>query len=1369
MDAANAVSAYRDSARQYSSLHDVTKDNENIPDYLPFPGGTFKNLAEVKRSEAKKFIAIKNQYLDDINRLKSLSNRLIGRVYDEDISDFYLKISGELAYIDTQYASLLSFRDTRYHLHFLVSYIESFLSQKSALSSVSRDRLCALLHECLSGINHCVQGSSSRLQSAFIRLNVAQNIKRRINQIHHNVLEYAIKLFLVKERASSNINYGLGNEVHWYNALYNVACYRFGLESIIDSEATLGDDPSIIDRFERALLVLMPERDFIKQFSDELYQKLISVLEKNNKQEWLTRSVSASELSIEIINDIDDEFFQPINMQLDSNEENKLDLWTIIESDDADYFYFSNSYERFQVWLINTLFSPTVTVVTSIVDSKVPHLVIGSMDCFYFWVFESANHLEQGMACHFDWDNHHTLSMAHLKNANFHAFSEKVCFNLLAHSIQYTTKIGDFLGFFLNKSAVTRWRKISKINPNLENALLEKLSSMIRSDGIVQELNEELKKNLVLYRDQHGKYFFVSLFCLALDIGQHDVAGCLLRAECCRYLIHYIGHRCRELVCAFIVNDDYRCFELLLHYIGFNVNSIDEQGCTALMLAARLGKIKFLEQLLLKIGINVNQKNKHGRNALMEAAENNHMDCLCALLACPNIRVNDYNDYGSTALILATNSDRVDCLIKLLAHGKIKVNQRDCDGWTALSIAVAKGYNDCLKALLSHKRIKLDAFPVPHTKMIPPGSTNLMVSARYGNADCLQTLLDYDARNINLQNKVGCTALMMAALGGDECCATVLLKHPNINIEKVNFNGQAVITLVANKNLNQRPWHYYRQCLEAAKNGNIDLLSESLDFSQSLVNARDEQGSTPMMLAAKNGHVDCLKLLLAQQGINSDLQDKKGCTALMLAANYNHRNCLEVMLAHGKVRIKNNAGQSALIMAAGNNHLDCLTLLLADQKVDINDSDHNGLSALMCAASFGYIDCLNALLDHRKIRVNQRSKIGQSALMLAAKNGFVCCLKALLSHKNIKTNLLDCSGRSSLMMATKNNHKSCVQLLLEYDPELINLQSKTGMTALMEAALENNGHCATMLLEHPDINIEKVNLQGETAFNLVSGSALRQPPWQFFQKCLEAASAGDEELLAEQINFSRALIHVRDNNGQTPLMRAARNGHLNCLVFLLQQKGINPDMQSNAGNTALIFSVQYSRIECLKKLLAYDKIDVNAQNEEGWTALTLAVYNQQTYCIKMLLAHNKVEVNFITRSGVTALMIAARKGHTECLMALLTKRKIKVDLRSHSSWTALMQSARYGHEDCVRALLEHDGIRINMQNGYGYTALMLAVVGGHAGCVSLLLQKPNIKADTKNFRGQTALELATTAGHQRCFQLLSDHNAQYKPSKTFFS
>ena len=147
--------------------------------------------------------------------------------------------------------------------------------------------------------------------------------------------------------------------MHWYNALYNIACDRFGLEPLIDPRATLGNDTEIIGRLEHILPSLMPEFEILHKFTEVFYQDLVFALKKRNKEGWLTQAVSSTELTGEIIDGIKEDFITPINLRFKTKNANKLDIWTIIKPRNDGSYEFSQSRDRLQVWLIDHFLNST--------------------------------------------------------------------------------------------------------------------------------------------------------------------------------------------------------------------------------------------------------------------------------------------------------------------------------------------------------------------------------------------------------------------------------------------------------------------------------------------------------------------------------------------------------------------------------------------------------------------------------------------------------------------------------------------------------------------------------------------------------------------------------------------------------------------------------------------------------------------------------------------------------------------------------------------------------------------------------------------------------------------------------------------------
>jgi ankyrin repeat protein len=97
------------------------------------------------------------------------------------------------------------------------------------------------------------------------------------------------------------------------------------------------------------------------------------------------------------------------------------------------------------------------------------------------------------------------------------------------------------------------------------------------------------------------------------------------------------------------------------------------------------------------------------------------------------------------------------------------------------------------------------------------------------------------------------------------------------------------------------------------------------------VNAKDQDGFTPLMWAAFKGDVDTVKVLL-NSGADADLKDNKGWTATMFAASQSRTEALEALLtkkpdlnavnqegqnALGIARLKNQAGAVVALKDAG--------------------------------------------------------------------------------------------------------------------------------------------------------------------------------------------------------------------------------------------------------------------------------------------------------------------------------------------------------------------------------------------------------------------------------------------------------------------
>jgi uncharacterized protein len=148
----------------------------------------------------------------------------------------------------------------------------------------------------------------------------------------------------------------------------------------------------------------------------------------------------------------------------------------------------------------------------------------------------------------------------------------------------------------------------------------------------------------------------------------------------------------------------------------------------------------------------------------------------------------------------------------------------------------------------------------------------LVLAAREKSDKVGAALLANPKTDIEIQDKAGENAMMMAALQGD-----------------LNFVNQLI---AKDAEVNKKGWaplHY------AAANGHDDIVKVLLDHS-AYVDAGSPNGTTPLMMAARGGHVSTVKLLL-DNGADLTVKNQIGLTALDFAKTYKEPDVVEGLTA----------------------------------------------------------------------------------------------------------------------------------------------------------------------------------------------------------------------------------------------------------------------------------------------------------------------------------------------------------------------------------------------------------------------------------------------------------------------------------------
>ncbi|XP_052462249.1 ankyrin repeat domain-containing protein 50-like [Carassius gibelio] len=249
------------------------------------------------------------------------------------------------------------------------------------------------------------------------------------------------------------------------------------------------------------------------------------------------------------------------------------------------------------------------------------------------------------------------------------------------------------------------------------------------------------------------------------------------------------------------------------------------------------------------------------------------------------------------------------------------------------------------------------------------------------------------------------------------------------------------------------------------------------------------------------------------------------------------------------------------------------------------------------------------------------------------------------------------------------------------------------------------------------------------------------------------------------------------SDGRTLLAAAAHAGLIDVAALLLCH-GADPLLNDNQGQTALTLAARQGHVGVLQLLLEWVQEQrsksptaqalLEQVDSEGWTALRSAAWGGHKEAVRLLLEAG-AEIHGCDSNGRTALRAAAWGGHEEILLTLLD-HKAEVDRSDSDGRTPLIAAAYMGHKEAVEILL-NAGADLNLADGDGRTTLSVAALcvpsaaGGrmHGEVVSLLLER-GADPEHKDRDGMTPLLLASYEGHEEVVELLLEAGADVDES-----
>ena len=669
----------------------------------------------------------------------------------------------------------------------------------------------------------------------------------------------------------------------------------------------------------------------------------------------------------------------------------------------------------------------------------------------------------------------------------------------------------------------------------------------------------------------------------------------------------------------------------LLLQLGVNVNTISDQGDTALYRVCASQQLEVV-QVLLEAGADVNLTSSR-RFPLIAACSTINIE-LINLLVRSGADVNCSNTNNETCLHVVinayfSNTDLQDTvklndtlnIIKSLLEVGANVNARTSQEETALYRASKAGHQDIVRSLLEvdaetngsrSRRPLFAACEGGYTSIVDlllqnGADPNASSTASRGTYVVRPAMTLSGLKLIATKDEARSSSLPIccAVQKGHTDVVKLLLKH-DADVNKADQSGKSAL-IYAVEFLTSRMCRT-SQVLNASSDerdfsfaGMIDLMKELINHGADC-NQLTASGKSALDFACEKGHEAAVEILL-QNGAKPDVKTPVLCTAVKNGSE----TMVKMLLKHrANVNAHGEKGNTALHLATSNTTV-LETLLNAGADVNAtNDSGETALS-LVCKKRQANANVVELLL-----------KFGADANMCfplhaACKNNATDVVKLLLEYGADSNRAKRSDSELSRRLAGWQSTFARYIYLKDSEPSALCIACRNGNLAIVDCLLKNGAATAF------------VDSDGNSALHFAVDRHDQQ--------------AGSEEYdpIVTLLLQHDAPVNVVSNAGETPLYVACKKGLIGVVKQLIDCRADVGLTTSDSNKYPLIIACEINSRDIAMMLLERGA-DSNVSSD-GETPLKLASANGDDVLVKQLISH-RAKVNQMQNVSDTALHVA---------------------------------------------------------------------------------------------------------------------------------
>ena len=558
-------------------------------------------------------------------------------------------------------------------------------------------------------------------------------------------------------------------------------------------------------------------------------------------------------------------------------------------------------------------------------------------------------------------------------------------------------------------------------------------------------------------------------------------------------------------------------------------------------------------------------------------------------------------------------------------------------------------------------------------------------------------------------------------------------------------NGDTVLHTVLRSQFND-----WRDCLESTK----ILVAAGCD-----PRLPNSAGQTSLDIAAASGHVAAIKYLhslntplspgillfamseghfskipmvkfLLNNGAETHVTTPDGDHALHLAvrptiSRWDDDHCLQVVKtlidAGCDLSVCNSKGETPFHLAARHRHTEVIRYLFS-----------KGLpipSDILLVASYNKKNSrtIQFLID-KGADVRAIAANGDTPLHLAVNSvseSFALEFAKILIDAGSDPYVLNSSNQTPVHLAVNRGYMSVINYLLSLG---VPLPLDTLLTASASRSESITPLVRFLIDKGADATIVATN--GDTALHLA----------------LEHGYEDDRLETTEILIGAGCDIHARNSAGETPVLAAARGGHITIIEYLLSSGALLP---SDSLLTAALCTESCKTAKLIRFLVSLEGIDVHAVAPDGDTVLhRVAAFEDEDNCLESLklLLDLGCDPSLRNSRGETPLHISARKHHV-----LVVKYLLSQEVQLPSDVLLTVASGDEYHMVPMMRLLIREGADPRAVNHNGDTTLHVVLRREIGSSVQnwepiQILLDAGCDPYTSNLDGQRAADLAETRG-----------------------